>query len=118
METQSSKKVARAQERNPERQGDRRPAEERLEEPFINIYPPLNEEAWVNEAIQLPVEQPPNNQEENKHQLESTMAALAKNFPVFTGKKSEDANIHVSRFEHYWKVARPRDPNLAVLALE
>ena len=46
------------------------------------------------------------------------MAALAKNFPVFTGKKSEDADIHVSRFEHYWKVTRPRDPNPAALALE
>ena len=32
------------------------------------------------------------------------MAALAKNFPVFAGKKSEDADILVSRFEHYWKV--------------
>ena len=40
------------------------------------------------------------------------MAALAKNFPVFAGKQSDDADLHVKRFEQYWKVARPRDPNI------
>ena len=109
------------------RQEYRRVIEERPEELFTNRYPgeeifviqiPLDEEAQGFNELQPPANQPPNNQEENEQQPESTMAALAKNFPVFSRKKTEDADIHVNRFEHYWKVARPRDPNLAAVALE
>ena len=85
--------------------------------PFI-IQIPLDEEARADEVIRPPGNHHPDNQEENEQQQEFIMAALAKNFPVFAGKKSEDADIHVSRFEHYWKVARPRDPNPAAAALE
>ena len=46
------------------------------------------------------------------------MSALAKQFPVFAGKKSDDADFHVNRFEHYWKVAQPRDPNINAQAID
>ena len=122
-----SKKAVGAQERNLGREEYRRAIRERPEELFTNRYPgeealvihiPLNKEAQDIDELQPPVDQPPNNQEENTQQPDSTMAMLEKNFPVFTGRKTEDANIHVNRFEHYWKVARPRDPNLAAVALE
>ena len=38
LETRRAKKVARAQEKNQERQGERRPIEERPEEPFFDIF--------------------------------------------------------------------------------
>ncbi|NHV87683.1 hypothetical protein, partial [Escherichia coli] len=46
------------------------------------------------------------------------MASLAKNFPLFAGRKSEDADLHVQQFEHYWKVARPRDPSIVEAEME
>ena len=108
LETRGSKKAVGAQERDLGRQEYRRAIRERPKELFTNRYPgeealviqiPLNEEAQDIDELQPPIDQPPNNQEDNTQQSLSTMAALAKNFPVFTGKKTEDADIHVNRFE-------------------
>lgn len=41
---------------------------------------------------------------------EGSMVALARNFPLFIGKSSEDVDLHVQQFAHYWKVAKPKDP--------
>ena len=46
------------------------------------------------------------------------MATLAKNFHVFASKQSDDADLHVRRFEEYWKVAKPQDPNIEATDLE
>ena len=45
------------------------------------------------------------------------MANLAKNFPIFKGRKYEDTDLLVKGFEHYWNVANPTDVHLVVGAL-
>ena len=56
--------------------------------------------------------------EEAEGEQSHSMAALAKNFPVFAGKQSDDADRHVRRFEQHWKVARLRDRNIEAATLE
>ena len=119
LETRGAKKAVGAQERDLGRQEYCRAIRERPGEFFTNGHPreealviqiPINEEAQNINGLQPAIDQHPNNQEENAQQPEPTMAARAKNCPVFSGKKTEDADIHVNRFEHYWKVARPPGP--------
>ena len=53
--------------------------------------------------IHIPIDIPPPDLagHEQQEPAMAGLATLAKNFPVFAGKKSEDADIHVNRFEHY-----------------
>lgn len=78
------------------------------------IVHPVNE-APINEH---PSNKPQEEQAAKELYYDPTMAALAKHFPIFVGKKSEDAEFHVNRFEYYWKVAQSKDPNLAAQAME
>lgn len=61
-------------------------------------------EEVVREEIPPEVEQQLRVKETEQEQLHS-MAALAKNFPIFEIKQSDNADLHVRRFEQYWKVA-------------
>lgn len=86
----------------------------RVEEPLI--LPPEN----VVVANEHPVNEQPEGHSGNVQQeklageeldQDLAMEALAKKFPIFVGKISEDVDFHVNRFEYYWKVARPQDQN-------
>ena len=95
----------------------------RLTEARVEIW---NEEEHLKAQVQEEVvreEIPPRaaqqlRVEETGEERLHSMATLAKKIPFFVGKQSDDVDLHVRRFEQYWKVARPRDPNIEAAALE
>lgn len=87
-------------------------AEEEVEHPEVQAL----EEDVMQEIP--PVAEPQLGVERAEGEKPHSMAALAKDFLVFSGRQLDDVDLHVKRFEQYWKVARPRDPNIEATALE